>query len=220
VESFAASIISSLTVVTRGLVVPSLRLVAVTPLPELVVPSLRLVAPTRGLVVPSLGLVAPTRGLVIPSLGLVGPTRGLVIPWRLGAPCTRVVHGLHGHRLRARLALEGRRVVACLELAPTTRPRRASAAIAGAGAWTTCPVVFAAAVAFLELAPAPAWHLILGIRSSAVSIFVIVMAAVVVAPPTVHLVTSVAIATVHRFPTSLQHSVSKRPSSLPATSEG
>ena len=56
------------------------------------------------------------------------------------------------------------------------------------------PVVVAAAVAFLALAPTPAWHLILGIRSSALSIFVIVMAAVVVAPPTVHLVTAVAIA--------------------------
>ena len=86
------------------------------------------------------------------------------------------------------------RGVACLELAPVRRPRRASAAIAGAGAWTTGPVVVAAAVAFLALAPTPAWHLILGIRSSALSIFVIVMAAVVVAPPTVHLVTAVAIA--------------------------
>ena len=95
---------------------------------------------------------------------------------------------------RARLALESLLGVACLELAPVRRPRRASAAIAGAGAWTTGPVVVAAAVAFLALAPTPAWHLILGIRSSALSIFVIVMAAVVVAPPTVHLVTAVAIA--------------------------
>jgi len=82
---------------------------------------------------------------------------------------------------------------ACLELAPVRRPRRASAAIAGAGAWTTGPAVVAAGIAFLALAPAPAWHLILGIRSSALSIFVIVMAAVVVAPPTVHLVTAVAV---------------------------
>ena len=105
------------------------------------------------------------------------------------------MHGLHGHRLRARLALESLLGVACLELAPVRRPRRASAAIAGAGAWTTGPAVVAAGIAFLALAPAPAWHLILGIRSSAVSIFVIVMmAAVVVAPPTVHLVTAVAIA--------------------------
>ena len=87
------------------------------------------------------------------------------------------------------------RGVACLELAPVRRPRRAAvaAAIAGAGPWTTGPVVVAAGIAFVALAPAPAWHLILGIRSSAVSIFVIVMAAVVVAPPTVHLVTAVAI---------------------------
>ena len=88
------------------------------------------------------------------------------------------------------------RGVACLELAPVRRPRRAAvaAAIAGAGPWTTGPVVVAAGIAFVALAPAPAWHLILGIRSSAVSIFVIVMAAVVVAPPTVHLATAVAIA--------------------------
>ena len=59
-----------------------------------------------------------------------------------------------------------------------------AAAIAGAGPWTTGPVVVAAGISFVALAPAPAWHLILGIRSSAVSIFVIVMAAVVVAPPT------------------------------------
>jgi len=52
-------------------------------------------------------------------------------------------------------------------------------------------VVVAAAVAFLALwpQPQPSWHPIPGIRSSAVSIFVIVMAAVVVAPPTVHLAT-------------------------------
>jgi hypothetical protein len=177
VESFARSITRSLTVVTRGLVVPSLRLVAVTPLPELVVPSLGLVAPTRGLVVPSLWLVAPTWGLVIPSLRLV-------------APCTRVVHGLSGHRLRARLVLETLRVVACLELAPTPRPWRAAAAIAGAGKWPPVPVVVAAVVAFVALA-APAWHPIPGVRSSA--IFVIVTFAVV-ASPTVHLATAVAIA--------------------------
>jgi hypothetical protein len=130
------------------------------------------------------------------------------------------VHGLHGHRLRARLVLETLRVVpclelqprrwcclrarlvleslrgvACLELAPARRPWRAAvaAALVGAGAWTTGPAVVAAGIAFLALAPAPAWHLILGVRSSAVSIFAIVMAAVVVAPPTVHLVTAVAI---------------------------
>jgi hypothetical protein len=181
VESFATSIIRSLTVVTRGLVVPSLRLVAVTPLPGLVVPSLGLVAPTRGLVVPSLGLVAPARGLVIPSLRLV-------------APCTRVVHGLSGHRLRARLALESLRVVACLELAPARRPRGAAeaAAIVGAGAWTTGPVIVAAAVAVVALAAV--WHPIPGVRSSA--IFVIVMTitvAVILAPPPVHLVTVVAV---------------------------
>jgi hypothetical protein len=164
VESFATSIIRSLTVVTRGLVVPSLGLVA----------------PTRGLVVPSLGLVAQTRGLVIPSLRLVAPTR--------------VVHGLSGHRLRARLALESLRVIACLELAPARRPRGAAvaAAIVGAGAWTTGPVVVAAAVAVVALAAV--WHPIPGVRSSA--IFVIVMTitvAVILAPPPVHLVTVVAV---------------------------
>jgi len=118
-------------VVTRRLVVPSLRLVAVTPLTGLVIPSLWLVAPTRGLVIPSLGLVAPTRGLVVPSLGLVAQARGLVIPSLSLAASTRVVHGLSDHRLRARL--ETLRVVACLELAPTPRPWRAAAAIADAG---------------------------------------------------------------------------------------
>ena len=101
---------------------PSLRLAVVTQ--GLVIPLL--VARSRGLVMSS--LVARTRG-VISSLRLVAPTRGLVMPpgglvmpscRRLAAPCTRVTHA---NRLRARLVLESRRVVACLGLAHTQLPR-------------------------------------------------------------------------------------------------
>ena len=150
---------------------PSLRLAVVTQ--GLVIPLL--VARSRGLVMSS--LVARTRG-VISSLRLVAPTRGLVVPpWRLFAPRTQVVHG---HCLGA-LVLESRRVVARLKLAPARRPRRAAAAIVGAGAWTTHPTVAAA----VEAQPPP----VPGVRSS--EIFVIARAAV--APPPVH-VTAVAAA--------------------------
>ena len=55
----------------------------------------------------------------------VATTPGLVIPsWRLVAPCTRVVHGLSGHRLRARLVLESPPVEACLGLQPPARRSR------------------------------------------------------------------------------------------------
>ena len=137
---------------------PSLRLAVVTQ--GLVIPLL--VARSRGFVMSS--LVARTRG-VISSLRLVAPTRGLVVPpWRLFAPRTQVVHG---HCLGA-LVLESRRVVARLKLAPARRPRRAAAAIVGAGAWTTHPTVAAA----VEVQPPP----VPGVRSS--EIFVIARAAV------------------------------------------
>ena len=166
-------VITPLVAPKRGLVVPSLRFVAVTPLPRLFVPSLGLITPKRGLVIPSLGLVAPTRGLVVPS-------------WRLVAPSTRVAHG---HRLRARLVLESLRVVARLELAPARRPRHAAAPIVGAGAWTTGPAVATAAVVIVALAAV--WPPLPGVRSSA--IFVIVTVAVLLAPPPVHHVTAVAV---------------------------
>jgi len=122
----------------------------------------------------------------MPSLRLAVVTRGLVMPsWRLVTPYVRVAHG---HRLRPRLVLESLRVVARLGLAPTQRPRRAAAAIVGAAACTTGPVV-AAAVA--KVALAAVWYPIPGVRSSA--IFVIVMAAVVFPPPTEHLVTAIAV---------------------------
>ena len=100
-----------------------------------------------------------------------------MLSWRLVAPCTRVAHG---HRLGARLVLESLRVVARLELAPARRPRRAAAPIVGAGAWITGPAVVAAAIAVLALAVV--WPPLPGVRSSA--IFVIVTAAVLLAPPT------------------------------------
>ena len=127
-----------------------------------------------------------TRGLV--TSPLVARTQGLVVPsWRLVAPCIRVAHG---HRLRARLVLESLRVVARLELAPSRRQRRAAAAIFGAGAWTTGPAVVAAAVPVVTLAAV--WPPVPGIRSYA--IFVIVMAAVILAPSTARLETAVAVA--------------------------
>ena len=86
--------------------------------------------------------------------------------------------------------LESLRVVARLELAPTRRQRRAAAAIFGAGAWTTGPAVVAAAVAVVTLAAV--WPPVPGIRSYA--IFVIVMAAVILAPSTARLETAVAVA--------------------------
>ena len=158
---------------------PSLRLAVVTR--GLVIPSLRLTVMARWLVIPSLRLAVVTRGLVIPSLRLAVVTRRLVMPsWRLVTRCVRVAHG---HSLRARLVLDSLRVVACLELAPTRRPRRAAAAIVGAGAWTPATVT----PAVMAVALAAAW--IPGVRSSA--IFVIVMATVV-APPPVHTATAIA----------------------------
>ena len=154
----------------------------------------------RGLVeVPSLRLAVVTRGLVI--LPLVARTQGLVVPsWRLVAPCIRVAHG---HRLRARLVLESLRVVARLELAPSRRQRRAAAAIFGAGAWTTGPAVVAAAVAVVTLAAV--WPPVPGIRSYA--IFVIVMAAVILAPSTARLETAVAVAAASRLSDTTDHSL-------------
>ena len=106
-----------------------------------------------------------TRGLVIPSLRLAVVTRRLVMPsWRLVTRCVRVAHG---HSLRARLVLDSLRVVACLELAPTRRPRRAAAAIVGAGAWTPATVT----PAVMAVALAAAW--IPGVRSSAIFVIVI-----------------------------------------------
>ena len=108
----ALSIMRGLAVATRGLTL--LKLVAVT-LPGLVMPSLRLFALTRVLAMPSFRLVAPTNT----------PLPGLVTPWVLVAPCTRVAHG---HRLRARLVLACLRVVlACLDLVPARRPRPTAA---------------------------------------------------------------------------------------------
>ena len=94
-----------------------------------------------------------------------------------------------------------------------------AAAIAGAGPWTTGPVVVAAGISFVALAPAPAWHLILGIRSSAVSIFVIATFAVVDAPPPVHLATAVAIviAATAATPCTTRRATLHSVTSLPAT---
>eukprot|EP00964_Phaeocystis_antarctica_P046401 scaffold26806_cov67-Phaeocystis_antarctica.AAC.2 len=152
---------------------------------------------TRGLVVPTRGLVVPMRGLFILSLRLVVVMRGLVIipSWRLVAPCMRVAHG---HRRRARLVLESLRVVACLELAPPTRRRRraaVAAAIVGSGAYSPDPAAVAAAVAVAALAVV--LHPIPGVRSSTVAIFMIATAAVIFAPPTVHIVTAVAATSGH-----------------------
>ena len=90
------------------------------------------------------------------------------------------------------MALESLRVVARLELAPARRPRGAAeaAAIVGAGAWTTGPVIVIIPSVRLVVPCTPAWHPIPGVRSSA--IFVIVTAAVVVT--LAHLTTAVAIA--------------------------
>ena len=68
------------------------------------------------------------------------------------------------------------------------------AALAGAGAWTPAPAAAVAAVT--DLALAAVWCPIPGsIRPSAVAIFVVGgTAAVIVAPPTVHAVTAVAVA--------------------------
>ena len=76
-----------------------------------------------------------------------------------------------------------------LDLTPAHgRPRRATVtvAIVGAGAWTPGPAAAVTAVAVVALATV--WHPIPGVRSSAVAILVIATAAVIFAPPTVHIV--------------------------------
>ena len=89
------------------------------------------------------------------------------------------------------LVLEPLRVVTRLELAPTRRPRRtAAAAIVGARAWSTGPALIAPVVEMVARA-APAWHPIPGVRSPAI---VVIVTATVVAPPSVHPVTAVAVA--------------------------
>ena len=61
------------------------------------------------------------------------------------------------------------------------------AAIVVSGAYSPDPAAVAAAVAVAALAAV--WHAIPGVRSSTVAILVIATAAVILAPPTVHLVT-------------------------------
>ena len=90
--------------------------------------------------------------------------------------------------------LEILRAVARLELAPTRRPRRAAAAIEGAGAWSPSPAAAVAAVAVVVLAAV--YYPVSGIRSAAVAVSLVdrATATIIVAPPTVHSVAAVAIA--------------------------
>ena len=86
--------------------------------------------------------------------------------------------------------LESKRVVARLDLARThERPRRAAAAIVGAGARTPGPAAAVPAVVALVAV----WHATSGIRSPAAAIFVLgATVATIAAAPTI--VTAVAVA--------------------------
>ena len=85
--------------------------------------------------------------------------------------------------------LETQRVVARLDLARTQMPRRAAAAIVGAGARTPGPAAAVPAV----VAPVAVWRATPGIRSPAAAIFVLgATVAIIAAAPTV--VTAVAVA--------------------------
>ena len=72
------------------------------------------------------------------------------------------------------------------------------AAIVVSGAYSPDPAAVAAAVAVAALAAV--WHPIPGVRSSAVAILVIATAAVIFAPPIVHLVAAVAVAALAETP--------------------
>ena len=85
--------------------------------------------------------------------------------------------------------LESKRVVARLDLARTQMPRRAAAAIIGAGARTPVPAAAVPAVVALVVV----WHATSGIRSPAAAIFVLgATVATIAAAPTV--VTAAAVA--------------------------